>query len=94
MEGFGETLRRWVGKQTEGVRGCLTFRKTRLRQRIGKITPRRAAAVVVALSLWMGVGRMDSSGEAMEIKGEVFGEVHWYSPGTCLGPYSDEEGGG
>ena len=39
---------------------------------------RRGMAVVVALSLWMGVGGMDSSGVATETEGEVFGEVHWY----------------
>ena len=40
--------------------------------------PRRIVALVVALSLWMGVGGMDSSGVVTETEGKVFGEVHWY----------------
>ena len=81
MEGFREALRVWAGKLTEGARGRLASLGMRIKERMGEITPRRALAVVVALSLWMGVGRMVGSA-ALEAQnqpaGEVFGEVHWY----------------
>lgn len=41
-------------------------------------SPRRAAAVVVALALWMGSGGMTASVAPLLPEGEVFGEVHWY----------------
>ena len=78
MEGFREILRIWAGKQTARVRGRLASLGAWIKEKKGRITPRRALAVVVALSLWMGVGRMDSSESVMEADGEVFGEVHWY----------------
>ena len=78
MEGFREALRAWAGKQTEGARGRLASLGAWIKERKGRITPRRALAAVVALSLWMGVGRMDSSESVIVADGEVFGEVHWY----------------
>ena len=78
MEGFREALRVWARKQTEGVRGWFASLEAWIKERKGRITPRRALAVVVALSLWMGAGGMDSSGVVTETEGEVFGEVHWY----------------
>ena len=81
MEGFREVLRAWAGKQTEGARGWFASLGARIKERMGEMSPRRALAVVVALSLWMGAGRMVGSA-ALEAQtqpaGEVFGEVHWY----------------
>ena len=81
MEGFREALRAWAGKQTEGARGWFVSLGARIMEKKGEITPRRALAAVVALSLWMGAGRMAGSA-ALEAQtqpaGEVFGEVHWY----------------
>ena len=78
MEGFREALRVWAGKQTEGARGWFASLGAWIKEKKGEITPRRALAAVVALSLWMGVGRMDSSESVIVADGEVFGEVHWY----------------
>ena len=78
MEGFRDALRVWAGKLTEGARGRLVSLGVRIKERMGEMSPRRAVAVVVALSLWMGVGRMDSSESVIVADGEVFGEVHWY----------------
>ncbi len=78
MEGFGKILRIWAGKQTARARGWLASLGAWIKERKGRITPRRALAGVVALSLWMGAGGMDSSGVVTETEGEVFGEVHWY----------------
>lgn len=78
MEGFGKILRIWTGKQTARARRWLAALGVWIKERKGRITPRRALAVVVALSLWMGAGGMDSSGVVTETEGEVFGEVHWY----------------
>lgn len=81
MEGFREALRVWAGKQTEGARGWFASLGAWIKEKKREITPRRALAVVVALSLWMGVGHMAGSAalEAqIEPAGEVFGEVHWY----------------
>ena len=78
MEGFWESLRVWAGKQTEGARGWFVSLGARIMEKKGEITPRRALAAVVALSLWMGIGGMDSSEVVIETEGEVFGEVHWY----------------
>jgi hypothetical protein len=78
MKGSHEALRIWAGKQTEGVRGWFASLGAWIKERKGRITPRRALAAVVALSLWMGMGRMDSSEVVIETEGEVFGEVHWY----------------
>jgi hypothetical protein len=78
MEGFREALRAWAGKQTEGARGWFASLGAWIKERKGRITPRRALAVVVALSLWMGMGRMDSSESVIVADEEVFGEVHWY----------------
>ena len=81
MQEFREALRIWAGKQTEGARGRLASLGAQIKERMGEITPRRAVAAVVALSLWMGAGRMAGSA-ALEAQtqpaGEVFGEVHWY----------------
>ena len=78
MERYKEILRGWIGKLTERLRGWLNTLGAWIKERMGEMSPRRAVAVVVALSLWMGVGGMDSSGEVTETEGEVFGEVHWY----------------
>ena len=78
MERYKDILRGWIGKLTERLRGWLNTLGARIKERMGEMSPRRAVAVVVALSLWMGVGGMDSSGLATETEGEVFGEVHWY----------------
>ena len=78
MEGFGKILRIWAGKQTARARGRLASLGAWIKEEKGRITPRRTLAVVVALSLWMGAGGMDSSGVVTETEGEVFGEVHWY----------------
>ena len=78
MERYGKALRGRMEKLTETVRGRSASLWARIKERIGEMSPRRALAVVVALSLWMGVGRMDSSEVVMETEGEVFGEVHWY----------------
>ena len=81
MEGFREAWRIWAGKQTEGVCRWFASLGAWIKEKKREITPRRALAVVVALSLWMGVGRMAGSA-ALEAQnqpaGEVFGEVHWY----------------
>lgn len=81
MKGSHEALRIWAGKQTEGARGWFASLEAWIKEKKREITPRRALAVVVALSLWMGVGRMAGSA-ALEAQnqpaGEVFGEVHWY----------------
>ena len=78
MEGFGKILRIWAGKQTPRARRWLASLGAWIKEEKGRITPRRALTVVVALSLWMGAGGMDSSGVVTETEGEVFGEVHWY----------------
>ena len=78
MEGFREVLRVWAGKQAEGARRWFASLGAWIKEKKREITPRRALAVVVALSLWMGVGRMDSSESVIVADGEVFGEVHWY----------------
>ena len=81
MEGFREALRIWAGKLTEGTRGRFASLGAWIKEKKREITPRRVLAAVVALSLWMGVGRMAGSA-ALEAQnqpaGEVFGEVHWY----------------
>lgn len=78
MERYGKALRGRMEKLTETVRGRSASLWARIKERIGEMSPRRALAVVVALSLWMGVGRMDSSESVIVVDGEVFGEVHWY----------------
>ena len=78
MEGFREALRIWAGKQTEGARRWFASLEAWIKEKKGEIILHRALAVVVALSLWMGVGRMDSSESVIVADGEVFGEVHWY----------------
>ena len=78
MEGFREVLRAWAGKQTEGARRWFASFRAWIKEKKGEITSRRALAAVVALSLWMGVGRMDSSESVIVADEEVFGEVHWY----------------
>ena len=78
MEGFGKILRIWAGKQTARARRWLASLGAWIKEQKGRITPRRALTVVVALALWMGAGGMDSSGVVTETEGEVFGEVHWY----------------
>ena len=78
MERFFEAWRGWIGKVTEIVRGGEATLRALFKERMGEMSPRRIVTVVVALSLWMGVGGMDSSGAATKTEGEVFGEVHWY----------------
>ena len=81
MERYGKALRGRMEKLTETVRGRSASLWARIKERIGEMSPRRALAVVVALSLWMGAGGMAGSA-ALEAQiqpaGEVFGEVHWY----------------
>ena len=84
MERFKEAFLEWIGKVTEAVRGWFAFLGVWIKERTGEMSPRRAVAAVVALSLWMGVGGMDSSGVATETEGEVFGEVHWYEARRAL----------
>ena len=78
MGQFREAWRGWIEKGTEVVRGGAATLGARIKERMGEVSPRRAVALVVALSLWMGVGVMDSSESVIETEGEVFGEVHWY----------------
>jgi len=78
MERYRKILRGGFGKVTEAVRGWFAFLGAWFKERMGEMSPRRIVALAVALSLWMGVGGMDSSGVATETEGEVFGEVHWY----------------
>ena len=78
MERYKGILRGWIGKLTEAFRGWFAFLGAWIKERMGELSPRRAVAVVVALSLWMGVGGMDSSEALTETEGEVFGEMHWY----------------
>jgi hypothetical protein len=48
--------------------------------RTREIPPRRAVAVVVALSLWMGTGSMAGSSVLLpaETGEEVYGDPHWF----------------
>lgn len=78
MERFFEAWRGWIGKVTEVVRGGEATLRAWFKEHMGEMSPRRIVALVVALSLWMGVGGMDSSESVTETEGEVFGEVHWY----------------
>ena len=78
MERYKGILRGWIGKLTEAVRGWFAFLGEWFKERMGETSPRRIVTLVVALSLWMGVGGMDSSEVVIETEGEVFGEVHWY----------------
>ena len=78
MERFKEAFLEWIGKVTEAIRGWFDFLGAWIKERMGETSPRRIVTVVVALSLWMGVGVMDSSESVTETEGEVFGEVHWY----------------
>ena len=78
MERFKEAFLEWIGKVTERLRGWMNTLGAWIKERMGETSPRRVVSLVVALSLWMGVGGMDSSGAATETEGEVFGEVHWY----------------
>lgn len=78
MGQYKETLRGRIGKVTERLRGWMNTLGAWIKERMGEMSPRRAVALVVALSLWMGVGGMDSSESVTETEGEVFGEVHWY----------------
>lgn len=78
MERFCTAMRGWIGKVIKAVRGWSASLWEWIKARMGEMSPRRAVALVVALSLWMGVGGMDSSESVTETEGEVFGEVHWY----------------
>ncbi len=80
MEGFGKILRIWAGKQTARARGRLASLGAWIKEKKGRITPRRALAVVVALSLWMGAGGMAGSSVLLpaETGEEVYGEPHWF----------------
>lgn len=80
MKRFCTALRGWMGKVTERLRGWMNTLGAWIKERMGETSPHRAVVLVVALSLWMGVGGMDSSGVTAETEGEVFGEVHWYEP--------------
>lgn len=72
-----ESWEEWRKRVMSGVMAAWT----QIRTRLSTIQPRRAAAAVVALSLWMGAGTMAGSA-VLEIQteqaGETFGEVHWY----------------
>lgn len=89
MAQFREALRGWIEKGTEVVRGRAATLGARIKERMGEMSPRRIVAVVVALSLWMGVGGMDSSGVVIETEGEVFGELHRYPPEPPYGAEGD-----
>ena len=69
----------------ERIRGCVGAIVARLgtwvKKQAGEMTLRRALAVVVTLSLWMGTGGMTASVKMPSPSGEVFGEVHWYEGG-------------
>ena len=89
MERFCTAMRGWIGKVTEAVRGWFAFLGAWIKERMGETSPRRIVAFVVALSLWMGVGGMDSSGVVTETEGEVFGELHRYPPKPPYGAEGD-----
>lgn len=78
MERFKEAFLEWIGKVTERLRGWMNTLGAWIKERMGETSPRRVVSLVVALSLWMGVGGMNSSESVTETEGEVFGEVHWY----------------
>ena len=67
--------------------------RERIREGMRTVTLHRAVAVVVALSLWMGVGGMDSSAKGEKMAGETFGEVHWYSTKAAPDLFSAEREG-
>ena len=71
-------LRERAGKLAETAGGWIASLGAWIGERMKEMPPCRVLAVVVALSLWMGAGAMDSSGVLAEADGEVFGEVHWY----------------
>ena len=48
------------------------------RMHVVSMSLRRTVAVVVALSLWMGTGRMTAAVPPPEPTEEGFGAVHWY----------------
>ena len=89
MERFREAWRGWIEKGTEVVRGGAATLGARIKERMGEMSPRRIVALVVALSLWMGVGVMDSSESVTETGGEVFGELHRYPPEPPYGAEGD-----
>ena len=80
MGQYKETLRGWIGKVTERLRGWVNTLGAWIKERMGETSPRRVAVLAVALSLWMGVGGMDSSEVVIKTEGEAFGEIHWYPP--------------
>ena len=70
MERIKQEARRWAILAWGWIKGLM-----------GEMSPRRALAFVVALSLWMGAGGMTASVRTSDPSGEVFGEVHWYNGG-------------
>lgn len=52
--------------------------RRRLRRWVQGIQPRRAVAVVLAVTLWMGTGGMTASGVISPVR-SGFGEIHWYA---------------
>jgi hypothetical protein len=90
MEGFREALRVWAGKQTEGARRWFASLGAWIKEKKREITPRRVVTIVIALSLWIGTGRMRSSGMVEEDYGEVFGELHRYPPEQPQGIEGEE----
>lgn len=89
MGWYKEILQGWIGKLTEQSSGWLNTLGARIKERMEKMSPRRIVAFVVALSLWMGVGGMDSSGVVTETEGEVFGELHRYPSELPYGAEGD-----
>ena len=89
MGRYKEILQGWIGKLTEQSSGWLNTLGARIKERMEKMSPRRIVALVVVLSLWMGVGGMDSSGVVTETEGEVFGELHRYPPEPPYGAEGD-----
>lgn len=79
MEGYKAILRERAGRGREAVRRLFASSLAWIRRQTGGLSPRRAAAAVVALSLWMGAGGMRASTAPMIPQGEMFGEVHWYA---------------
>ena len=89
MGRFCTAMRGWIGKLTDAVRGWSASLWAKIKEGMGAMPPRRIVALVVALSLWMGVGGMDSSESVTETEGEVFGELHRYPPEPPYGMEGD-----
>ena len=89
MGQYKETLRGWIGKVTERLRGWMNTLGAWIKESMGETSPRRVVVLAVALSLWMGIGGMDSSEVVIKTEGEAFGELHWYPPEPPQGVEGD-----